>query len=32
MIATWIPHDDFGDSECPGLLFGVVRGDEGVIH
>jgi hypothetical protein len=32
MIATWVPHSDFGDPECPGFLFGVVRGDQGSIE
>jgi hypothetical protein len=32
MIATWIPHQNFGDSECGGFLYGLVRGDEGYIE
>lgn len=31
MIATWDPHQNFGDSECCGFLFGLVRNGEGYI-
>jgi hypothetical protein len=29
--ASMLPHSDFGDSECCGLLQGIVRGDAGQI-
>jgi hypothetical protein len=32
VIATWIPHQDFGDPECAGFVYGLVRGDEGYIE
>jgi hypothetical protein len=32
MIATWVPHADFGDPECCGFPFGLVRGEEGFIE
>jgi hypothetical protein len=31
MIATWVPHQDFGDPERCGFLFGLVRDGEGYI-
>lgn len=31
IIATVIPHSDFGDPDCCGCLNGIVRGDEGDI-
>ncbi len=31
VTATFVPHADHGDSECPGLLFGVVDGDTAYI-
>ena len=31
MLATFVPHADFGDPDCPGFLFGIVR-DLGYIE
>jgi hypothetical protein len=32
MIATWIPHCDHGDPECPGFLYGLVRDGQGFVE
>ena len=31
-IGTWIPHQIFGDPECGGFLYGIIRGAEGFIE
>jgi len=32
MIATWVPHAEVGDPECPGFLYGLVRDGQGFIE
>jgi hypothetical protein len=32
MISTWVPHQDFGDPDCGGFWYGIVRGDQGFIE
>ena len=32
VTATWAPHCDFGDPECAGFLYGIVRGEQGYIE
>jgi hypothetical protein len=31
VTATFIPHSDFGDAECCGLLFGIIEDEHGLI-
>jgi hypothetical protein len=30
-IGTWLPHQNFGDPDCPGFLLGVLDGEQGYI-
>jgi hypothetical protein len=32
VTGTWLPHCDFGDLQCAGFLYGIVRGDQGYIE
>jgi hypothetical protein len=32
MIATWVPHQDSGDPDCGGFLYGLVRDGQGYIE
>ncbi len=32
VTATWVPHCDFGELECAGFLYGIVRAEQGFIE